>query len=100
VEEVRVSPAAIGSREDRITGPTLVVDDVEKWQRYQYEHRGPEREEEKQCRGITRKRNAGDEGIEEGAQSKRCEGKGRCRPAVRRPVECCFASQSRKLFGD
>lgn len=93
VQEVRVAAGALARGEHGVRGVALVVDDDEEGYGDEDNERSSERQHGEQAGGVAGERDAGDQGVEEGAESKGCQGKGRRRPAVRWPVQrCCFQS--------
>ena len=91
VQEVRVAASALVGGEHGVRGAGLVVDDDEEGDGDEDDERGGEREHGEEPGGVAGEGDAGDEGVEEGAEPEGCQGKGRRRPAVRRPIQgCCF----------
>ena len=91
VHEVRVAASALVRGEHGVRGAALVVDDDEEGDGDEDDERGGEREHGEEPGGVAGEGDAGDEGVEEGAEPEGCQGKRRRRPAVRRPIQgCCF----------
>lgn len=89
VQEVRVAAGALVRGEHGVRGAALVVDDDEEGYGDEDDERGGEREHGEEAGGVAGEGDAGDEGVEEGAEPEGCQGKGRRRPAVCWPVQCC-----------